>query len=313
MNATPVTFDGPLFSGITILAQVVESGSFVRAADVLGLSSSGVSRAVSRLEARMGVRLIERTTRALTLTDEGQQLYEQVRPHLTGVSEAVALASGAAHAVRGKLRVNIDAFFARIFLASRLAEFLDRYPDLSVELITKDSVGDVVADRFDLAVRFVEPAPTSSLIAKRLAETRILTVASPGYIARHGRPKHPKDVVQHQRILFPDPLTSRPFEWEFRRGRELLEIPVAGHLTVSDAGTMLDACIAGAGIAQILELGTEDLIRKKQLVNLFPDWSGERWPLYAFYPSRRFLPAKLKAFLDFCSANIAASGAAQAR
>jgi len=290
------------FSGIAVLAQVVESGSFVRAADALGLSASGVSRAVSRLEARMGVRLVERTTRSLRLTDEGQRLYNQVRPHLTGVSEAVALASGAAHAVRGKLRVNIDAFFARVFLASRLTEFLDRYPDLSVELLSQESLGDLVADRFDLAVRFIDPPAGSSLVARRLVTTRILTVASPGYIARHGRPKHPRDVVQHKRILFRNPLTAQPFEWEFKRGRETVAIPVEGNLLVSEAGTMLDACVAGAGIAQILELGTEELMQSKKLVNLFPDWSGERWPLYALYPSRRFLPAKLEAFLDFCTA-----------
>jgi len=290
------------FSGIAVLAQVVESGSFVRAAKALGLSSSGVSRAVSRLEARMGVRLVERTTRSLRLTDEGQRLYSQVRPHLTGVSEAVALASGAAHAVRGKLRVNIDAFFARVFLASRLTDFLSRYPELSVELLTQESLGDLVADRFDLAVRFIDPPAGSTLVARRLATTRILTVASPGYIARHGKPKHPREVVQHQRILFRNPLTAQPFEWEFKRSRETVEIPAEGSLLVSEAGTMLDACVAGAGIAQILELGTEELMQSRKLVNLFPDWSGERWPLYALYPSRRFLPAKLEAFLDFCTA-----------
>jgi len=289
-------------TGIAVLAQVVESGSFVRAAETLGLSSSGVSRAISRLEARMGVRLFERTTRSLNLTDEGQRLYDQVRPHLTGVSEAVALASGAAHAVRGKLRVNIDAFFARVFLASRLTEFLNRYPDLSVELLSQESLGDLVADRFDLAVRFIDPPAGSSLIARRLATTRILTVASPAYIAMHGRPRHPRDVQQHKRILFRNPLTSQPFEWEFKRGRETVEIPVAGNLLVSEAGTMLDACVAGAGIAQILELGTQELLRSKKLINLFPEWSGEQWPLYALYPSRRYQPAKLKAFLDFCTA-----------
>ena len=288
------------FSGIAVLAQVVESGSFVAAANALGLSSSGVSRAISRLESRMGVRLFERTTRSLRLTDEGQRLYDEVRPHLTGVSDAVALASGAAHTVRGKLRVNIDGFFARSFLASRLTEFLNRYPELSVELLTQDSLGDLVADRFDLAVRFVDPPAGSSLVARRLANTRILTVASPAYIARYGRPKHPGEVARHKRILFRNPLTSQPFEWEFKRGRERVEIPLAGNLLVSEAGTMLDACVAGAGIAQILELGTEALVRSKQLVNLFPDWSGERWPLYALYPSRRYQPAKLQAFLDFC-------------
>jgi len=208
----------------------------------------------------MGARLFERTTRSLTLTAEGQQLYDQVRPHLTGVSEAVALASGAAHAVRGRLRVNIDAFFARIALAARLTEFLDRYPELSVELITKDSVGDLVADRFDLAVRFVDP-PVSSLVAKRLTETRILTVASPGYLARHGRPKHPKDVVGHQRILFPNPLTSQPFEWEFRRGREVVEIPVAGHLLVSDGRGNCDRH-ASCGV-----LGMSGVARRKRSIH----------------------------------------------
>jgi DNA-binding transcriptional LysR family regulator len=304
MGSGEVDFDGPLFSGITVLVQVVESGSFVRAAEALGLSPSGVSRAVSRLESRMGVRLIERTTRSLTLTDEGQQLYDQVRPHLTGVSEAVALAAGAAHIARGKLRVNIDPFFARTVLAARLPEFLNRFPELSLELITTSAVGDLVTDRFDLAVRFIEPA-ASSLIAKRLTDTRVLTVASPGYLAAHGRPKHPREIAQHQRILFPNPVTATPFEWELRRGREVVEIPIAGHLLVSDAITMLDACVAGAGIAQILELGTEELIRTKRLINLFPDWSGERFPLYALYPSRRYLPAKLHAFLEFCSASIA--------
>jgi DNA-binding transcriptional LysR family regulator len=304
MKENQSTFDGPLFSGITILIQVVESSTFVRAAEALGLSPSGVSRAVSRLEARMGVRLIERTTRTLTLTDEGQRLYDQVRPHLSSVSESIALASGAAHAVRGRLRVNIDPYFSRIALASNLADFLGRFPDLSIELITRDDIGDLVADRFDVAVRFGEP-PISSLVGRRLTETRVLTVASPGYIARHGQPKHPKDVAVHQRILFYNPVTARPFEWEFRRGREVIQIAATGHLLVSNVGTMLEACVAGAGIAQILELGSEDMIRKAQLVNLFPDWSGERFPLYALYPSRRYVPAKLHAFLDFCSANIA--------
>jgi len=301
------SFDGPILSGITVLAQVVESGSFIGAAEALGLSSSGVSRAVSRLEARLGVRLFERTTRSLRLTDEGHRLYDQVRPHLTGVSEAVALASGAAHAVRGRLRVNVDAFFARVFLAARLSEFLDRYPDLNVELLSQDSLGDLVADRFDLAVRFVDPPAGSTLVAKRLANSRILTVASPSYIARYGRPKHPREVVQHKRILFRNPLTSKPFEWEFKRGREVVAIPIAGALLVSEAATMLDACIAGAGIAQILELGTEELVRSKKLINLFPDWSEERWPLYALYPSRRYQPAKVRAFLGFCATTLAAA------
>jgi molybdenum-dependent DNA-binding transcriptional regulator ModE len=140
-----VTFDGRLFSGITVLAAVAESGSFVRAADALGLSASGVSRAVSRLEKRVGVRLLDRTTRSQTLTDEGRRLYEAVLPHLTGIEDAASEASGAANVVQGRLRVNVDPFLSRMVLASRLPAFLRRFPDLEVELIMRDDVGDIGA------------------------------------------------------------------------------------------------------------------------------------------------------------------------
>ncbi len=300
-----MTFDGQLFSGITLLAAVAESGSFVRAADALGLSPSGVSRAVSRLEARMGVRLIERTTRSLTLTDEGRRLYEQVSPHLTGIADAAAMASGAVGAVQGRLRVNVDPFFSRMALATPVAGFLERHPDLSLELIMRDDVGDLVADGFDLAIRF-GPPPVGSFVARKLIETRIITVASPEYIARHGKPAHPRDVPSHERILFYNPVTGRPYEWEFWRKDERIEIRPAGRLMVSDVGTMLSACVAGAGIAQVMALGTEALRNSGQLVDLFPDWPDERFALYALYPSRRYLPAKVHAFIDFCVENLPA-------
>jgi DNA-binding transcriptional LysR family regulator len=294
-----MTFDGRLFSGITVLAAVAESGSFVRAADALGLSPSGVSRAVSRLEKRVGVRLLDRTTRSQTLTDEGQRLYNLVVPHLTGIEEAASAASGSANVVQGKLRVNVDPFFSRTVLASRLHGFLSRYPNISLELIMRDDVGDLVADGFDLAVRF-GPPPEGRLVARRLQETRVLTVASPAYVAEHGRPKNPEDVSRHQRIMFYNPVTARPFEWEFHRGKKVTRIPAEGRLLVSDVGTMLGACITGAGIAQVMEIGIEDLMQDGSLVDLFPDWPDERFPLYALFPSRRHPPAKVQAFIEFC-------------
>src|SRR6201996_5221065 len=145
--------DGKLLSGVTVLAAVAETGSFGRAADSLGLSPSGVSRAISRLEKRIGVRVLDRTTRSQTLTDEGRRLYEAAGPHLTGIEEAASAASGSASVVQGKLRVNVYPFFSRTVLASGLPEFLARHPDLSLELIMRDDVGDLVADGFALAVR----------------------------------------------------------------------------------------------------------------------------------------------------------------
>ncbi len=239
-------YDGRLLAGVTVLAAVIEAGTLVRAAEALGITASGVSRAVSRLEARVGVRLLDRTTRSVTLTDEGRRFYERVGPHLSGIEAAAIEASGSASVVRGRLRVNVDPFFSRIVLAGQVVKFLDRYPDVSLELIMRDSVGDLVADGFDLAVRFGEP-PAGTFVARKLIETRVLTVASPAYLAAHGRPRHPSEIVRHACIDFYDAAHGRPYDWEFRRGREVLPIKLTARLLVSDSGTLLGACEAGAG------------------------------------------------------------------
>src|SRR5580658_4459755 len=248
-------YDGRLLSGVTVLMAVIEAGSMARAAEALGLTSSGVGRAVSRLEARIGVRLLERTTRTMTLTDEGRRFYEEVGPHLDGIERAAMTAAGAAGTVRGRLRVNVDPFFSRIVLASQVATFLDRYPEVRLELIMRDHVGDLVADGFDLALRFGEP-PGGTLIARKLIETRILTVASPEFVARYGRPKHPSEVKKLRCIDFYDAANARLFDWEFRQGREILPVKPSARLMVSDVGAMLSACEAGVGIAQIMALGS---------------------------------------------------------
>ncbi|MFC0572440.1 LysR family transcriptional regulator [Paraburkholderia solisilvae] len=292
-------FDGKLLSGVTVLAAVAETGSFVRAGDTLGLSPSGVSRAIARLEKRIGVRVLDRTTRSQTLTDEGRRLYEAAGPHLIGIEEAAIAASGAANAVRGKLRVNIDPFFSRTVLAARLPELLRRYPELSLDLIMRDAAGDLVADGFDLAIRF-GPPPTGTLVARKLLDTRVLTVAAPAYLARRGVPERPEEVEQHERILFYNPVTAKPFEWMFQRNRQVIEIPATGRLLVSDVDTMLGSCTAGAGIAQIMDLGVEHLMSAGALAEILTDWQDERFPLYALYPSRRHQAAKVSAFIDFC-------------
>jgi DNA-binding transcriptional LysR family regulator len=291
-------FDGRLLAGVSVLAAGVETGNFVRAAEILGLSASGVSRAVSRLEARVGVRLLDRTTRSVILTDEGRGFYELAAPLLAGLEEAAIAASGARSAVRGRLRVDVDPFFSRLVLAGRLGTFLKTHPDLTLELTTREHVGDLVADGIDVAMRFGEPA-SSSLVARKLIETRIITAASPGYLKRHGRPKQPTDLTQHICIMFRDPMTGRPFEWEFRKGRKVLPVKATGRLCVSDVATMLGECVAGTGVAQIMALGVQDLLDQGRLIDLFPDWSGELFPLYALHPSRHHPPAKVRAFIDF--------------
>jgi len=296
MNRSP--FEGKMLPGITVLFAVVEAGTIARAAEALGLSPSGVSRALSRLEQLVGVRLLARTTRTLSLTDEGRRFYEQVGPHLAGIEEAAIEAAGSASKVRGRLRVNVDPYFSRIILSRHLAKFLARYPELFLELLMRDSVGDLVADGFDMALRFGEP-PLGSFVARKLTETRVITVASPSYIKAHGRPKHPGEIEERDCIDFYDAANARAYGWEVRRKHEVLPLKVKGRLLVSDSGALLGACEAGAGIAQILEIGCQHLLRSGRLIELFPGWSDERFPLYAVFPSRLHRAAKVRAFVDF--------------
>src|ERR1700733_4119505 len=144
-----MSFDDRILSGVSVLAAVVEGGSFVKAAGLIGITDSGVSRAIGRLETRLGVRLLDRTTRSITLTDEGRRFYEAVKPHLSAIEEAAAVASGAASAVRGRLKVDIDPFFLPLVLAGRLGSFCELYPDLSIEFVTREHIGDLVADGID--------------------------------------------------------------------------------------------------------------------------------------------------------------------
>jgi DNA-binding transcriptional LysR family regulator len=295
-----MSFDERILNGMGVLTAIVESGSFASAGERLDMSQSGVSRSVARLEARLGIRLFDRTTRIVKLTDEGRRLYEQIVPLMDGLEEAAASAAGGATAVRGRLRVNVDPFFSKIVLSPRIGEFVGRYPELNLDLITRDQLGDMVADGFDLAVRFGEPRP-STLVARKLLDTRIMTAASPGYLKKYGRPLKPTDLERepHSCIQYRDPETGRPFVWEFHRPRKKVMIDARGRLMVNDVSTMHGACLAGHGIAQIMALGTQPLFDSGRLVDLFPDWPDERFPLYALYPSRRHPSAKVRAFLDF--------------
>jgi DNA-binding transcriptional LysR family regulator len=295
-----MSFDGRLLSGMSVLAAVVETGSFTRAGEVLGLSASGVSRSISRLEARIGVRLLERTTRALHLTGEGTRLYELAAPHLSGIEDAANVVSGAAVTVRGALRVSLNPVFARNVLAPRLQEFTERYPELELMVVQLPDAGDLVAEGIDAAVRF-GPQPPSSMSSRRLLETRVLTVASPSYLKKHGRPKTPAKLAEHDCIQYIDPQRGKPFRWEFHRGKEILPVETKGRLTMTDVDTMIGACMAGAGVAQVLALSVVHLMAAGALVELFPDWPGETFPLYAIRPSRRLPPAAVEAFLEFCS------------
>ena len=292
-----MSFDTRLLTGAGVLAAVTETGNFARAAEMMGLTPSGVSRAVARLEARVGVRLFNRNPREVTLTEEGRRFHAQVMPLLAGLEEAASDAAGAATVVSGRLRVSIDPWFARMVLAPKLQQFMTRYPLLSVDLMTSNYREEMMTG-VDVAIRF-GPPDVSSLIARKLLDTSILTCAAPSYLKKHGEPRTPHDLVHHELLLFRDPQTGRSFPWEFHRGRKVIQINATGRLVMDDPSAAVAACIAGQGVFQMLATGLKSMLSRGELVQILSEWSDERYPLYAYHPSRHLPPAKVRAFLDF--------------
>ena len=219
---------------------------------------------------------------------------------------AEGMAKGSSRA-RGRLRINVEPSFARLFLAPRIGMFLKAYPEIRLEILVRHRLGDLVAEGIDAAILFGEPVP-SALIARRLLQVRILTCASPEYIARCGRPRKPIDLEseKHECLLFRDPATGKPFPWEFHRGKKRLGVNASGRLTVNDALTYVALCVAGNGVAQLIDLTIEPLLKNGKLINLFPEWTDELFPLYVYYPSRHFVPDKLRVFLDFLVSSLEA-------
>lgn len=292
--------DGGLVGGLLALAAVAECKGFGRAASRLGKTQPAVSRAIQRLEDRLGAKLVHRTSRQVEVTEAGHDLLSKVLPLLQGIEEATAGASHQTSVVNGTLRVACDAVFSRLVLAPELAQFLKSHPALRLKLETRNDLPDLVSDGFDLAIRFGPPS-VSSLICRRLYSPRVLTVAAPSYLEQRGRPVSPQDLVDdsHECIMAIDPATGRPFEWEFWRGDERVKVAVSGNLTVTDAGTKIGACLAGYGIAQVIDLGIDTHLRAGTLVPILMDWPDETFPLYVYYPSRSYVPAKVRAFIDF--------------
>jgi DNA-binding transcriptional LysR family regulator len=291
-------FEGPSLDDLGVLRAAVEAGTFVRAGEALGLTQSAVSRAIARLEQQVGVRMFRRTARSVSLTDDGLRFYESIAPHLTAIEDATIEAGGSSTKVRGRLRINVDAGIGQFVLTPRLEPFLARHPDLSVEIAVRDRMGDLVREGFDVGVRFGLPEP-SALKSRLLMRTRVVTCASPAYVARRGMPTRPSDIEKHQCVLMRDHASGRHFDWEFVRGKRVVPVKASGQLMVNDVGALLAACLGGQGIAQVLDLYTRDLLANRRLVQILPAWADETYPLYAYHHSAQLMSAKVRAFLDF--------------
>jgi DNA-binding transcriptional LysR family regulator len=295
---------------MSILVAVVEAGSLSAAARRLGTPLATVSRKVSELEGHLKTRLLNRTSRRLTLTDAGQSYVAACRRILEQVDEAERAASGEFSAPRGELMVTAPIVFGRLHVLPVATEFLAAYPEIKVRLALADRVVNLMEDHVDVALR-IGALPDSSLMATRIGVIRRVVCASPAYFAARGVPKTLADLAAHDCIGF-DVLTTAE-AWTFEQGRSEISVPISARLTVTTAEAVVDAAISGVGIARVLSYQAAQALRDRRLALALVDFEPAPWPVHLVYTGGRMLPLKLRAFLDFAAprlkARLAESGA----
>lgn len=276
--------------------KVVESGSFVRAAERLGWSTSSLSRQVAELEAHLGARLLQRTTRRISLTDVGRSYYERCVQLLADLDEAELAAGASALQPRGSIRLTCSYFIGIHRIAPAIADFVERYPDVSFDLSVSDRVVDLVEEGFDLAVRVGSPG-SDQLVARRLGRVQLWMAAAPAYLARRGVPGSPDELADHVLLSYTN--VAAPHLWRLvGPGGDVREVAVRGPLRANSGEVLASAAAAGLGINCEPDYMLAPLIASGALVRVLPDWVRAAGDILAVYPSRRHLSVKLRLFVD---------------
>ena len=282
---------------IVVFTKVVETKSFTGAADVLGLPKSTVSRKLAQLEERLGVRLVQRTTRKLALTEIGEAYYERCARIVADIHAAEQLVTDMQATPRGRLRITASVDFSTRFLGEIVADFLAQHPDINVELEATDRVVDLIDEGFDLAVRFGQ-MPESTLIARKLCSLNLILCASPAYLAKRGTPRGIEELDDHDHVLFTP--NSRNQTWTIvdAAGDHPYEFGRPARLASNNYGAVVDVARQGGGIALISEFMVTDEVKTGALVHVLPGWQTRPTEVHAVYPARQNVPPRLTLFLD---------------
>ncbi|MEQ8334283.1 LysR family transcriptional regulator [Nisaea sp.] len=283
-------------TAMKVFCSVVENDSLAGASRTLNVSPSVVSKQLSGLEDRLGVRLLNRTTRRVSLTEVGSTYYERCKRILADVDEAEIAVSQAHSAPRGLLKLTAPTTFAHRHVAPHLPEFLDRYPEVEVQLLVNDRVVDLVDEGIDLAIRIAQ-LKDSSLIARKLAVNHRMIVASPDYVKKWGQPETPDQLSDHSLITY---APGNPInDWHFMVDNQQKILRAKGTLAMNNGDSVLQTVLAGGGLAMLAAFMAGEHVKTGQLVTLLDDYVREDVPIYAVYPSGRHLSPKVRAFVDF--------------
>jgi len=284
------------FLEMKTFAAVVDAGSFVQAADALAMSKPTVSRYVADLEQRLGVRLLQRTTRKLSLTEEGRAFYGHCKAVLADVEVAETEITSKSVAVKGLIKVNVPVSFGLLELAPLWPGFMARYPDVELDITLADRVVDLVEEGYDLAVRIAR-LPNSSLVSRKLASTRMVLCASPGYLRKHGKPKHPSDLTQHAVLSYS--LLATGDQWEFDGPEGPVAITVKPIMRTNSGDTCIAAARKHRGIVFQPSFMVSADLQSGALVELMPQYRSMEFGIYAVYPTRQHVSPKVRAMIDF--------------
>jgi DNA-binding transcriptional LysR family regulator len=290
---------GSEFAELKAFAAVVERASFARAADHLGLSASALSQTIRQLETRLGVRLLNRTTRSVAPTETGSRLYERIVPMMAEMDAAVADAVAATGRTAGTLRINTLGMAAQQLIAPRLGRFHRACPDVVLDIVVDEGLSDIVAGRFDAGIRVGERLEKDMIAVRLTPDHPMRAVASPEYLARHGEPKEPADLHRHACINWRFPGSGAIYRWPMEQKGKKLELSVAGPIVSNSEVVMHEAALQGLGILYAYDdEPIRDLISAGRLKRVLADWSPTVPGLFLYYPSRRLPTPALTAFID---------------
>ena len=290
---------GAEFAELKAFAAVVERASFARAADHLGLSPSALSQTIRQLETRLGVRLLNRTTRSVATTTAGSRLHERIAPMMLEMDAAVAEAVAATGRTAGTLRINTLGMAAKKIIAPRLGRFHRAHPDVVLDIVIDDGLSDIVASRFDAGIRVGERLEKDMIAVRLTPDVKMLALASPDYLSRRGEPKTPADLHRHACINWRFPGSGRIYRWGFEKKGKKFEMAVEGTLISNHQDVVIEGALQGLGILYAYDNDrVEEAIARGQLKRILVDWSLSSPGLYLYYSNRRHPQPALRAFID---------------